>query len=244
VVVADASELAESAAERISVLLVAALAERPRASVALSGGTTPLPAYRSLATRSRGLRWDRIDLYFADERCIAPDDEQSNYHQVSLSLLGPLRPQAPLVFRMRGELADPAAAAREYEAELPPRLDLIVLGIGDDGHTASLFPGAPALAERERRVLAVVDSPKPPPRRLTLAPRAIREARELIVLAAGPSKAEAVAAARREATDPVVCPAGLARRGTWILDRAAAARIGQEETGSGRASDGSSRHVR
>ncbi len=232
VVVADGEALAETAARRIVELLFPVLAERPRASLALSGGGTPHPGYRRLAMKSSGMLWDRIDLYFADERCVAPDDEDSNYHQVSKSLLPTLRPQAPRLFRMRGELPDAEAAAREYEALLPDRLDLIVLGVGEDGHTASLFPGSTSLGESERRVLAV-ESPKPPPRRLTLAPRAIHEARELIVLVAGPAKAEAVARARSAATDPTACPARLARRGTWIVDREAAALIEGQKARSG-----------
>ena len=231
VVVADVEALAETAAARIVELLFPVLAKQPRASLAVSGGRTPLPAYQQLALMSRGLEWDRIDLYFADERCVAPDDRESNYGQVTKRLLPPLLPEAPILFRMRGELPDAEAAAREYEAVLPDRLDLIVLGVGEDGHTASLFPGSKGLGERERRVLAV-DSPKPPSRRLTLAPRAIHEARELIVLAAGPAKAEAVALARSAATDPIRCPARLARRGTWIVDREAAALIGGQRARS------------
>jgi 6-phosphogluconolactonase len=126
---------------------------------------------------------------------------------------------------MKGEYPDLTAAAEEYEAHLRAPLDLLLLGIGEDGHVASLFPGAVAVAERERRVLPVLDAPKPPPRRLTLTPRAIAEAREVLVLATGPGKARAVAAALEGATEPEELPARLVRDRVWLLDREAAAAL-------------------
>ena len=134
--------------------------------------------------------------------------------------------RAPIPFRnvhrMRGEDPDGDGAARAYERELPASFDLIVLGIGSDGHTASLFPGSGALDETARRVVAVIAS-KPPPLRLTITPPVIASARELLVLAAGSEKAAAVRRALLEDVAPRECPARLARSGAWLLDREAAA---------------------
>ncbi len=122
---------------------------------------------------------------------------------------------------MRGELEDGAAAAAEYEAILPERLDVLVLGIGEDGHTASLFPGDPALDAADRRVLAV-RAPSPPHGRLTLTPIAIRAARERVMLARGNGKSAAVRRALEEPGPAREVPARLARVGHWILDGEAA----------------------
>jgi 6-phosphogluconolactonase/glucosamine-6-phosphate isomerase/deaminase len=124
---------------------------------------------------------------------------------------------------MEADAADLEQAARSYESRLEEPLDLLVLGLGEDGHVASLFPGSALLAERVRRVAAVTDSPKPPARRLTLTPRAIGEARALLVLASGSGKAGAVAAAFAANADPARVPAALAREGEWVVDREAAA---------------------
>jgi 6-phosphogluconolactonase len=169
--------------------------------------------------------WSRVTVLFADERALPPGDPESNYRLVREALLDPLGARAPRVVRMAADSADLEGAAREYEAELALPLDLLVLGIGEDGHVASLFPGSALLGERVRRVAAVTDSPKPPARRLTLTPRAIAEARGLLVLAAGADKAAAVAAALAAGADPARIPAALARAGEWLVDREAAARL-------------------
>ncbi len=122
---------------------------------------------------------------------------------------------------MRGEWPDRAAAARDYEAALPEALDVLVLGIGEDGHTASLFPGAGALSEVERRVLPVT-GPKPPPERLTITPPVIAAARHVVVLASGRGKREPVARAVARALDPLATPAQFARDALWIVDHEAA----------------------
>jgi 6-phosphogluconolactonase len=132
-------------------------------------------------------------------------------------------PQAR-VHRMRGELADRDAAARAYEAELPQRIDVMVLGIGEDAHTASLFPGSPALGEERRQVLPVT-GPKPPPERLSMTPPVLRAARVCVVLASGAGKAEAVQRAFLAPLDPVQFPIQLAREGVWFLDPAAASAL-------------------
>jgi 6-phosphogluconolactonase len=125
---------------------------------------------------------------------------------------------------MEGENQDRDAAARTYETLLPRSLDVLVLGMGEDGHTASLFPGAPSLREGTRRVLAVV-GPKPPPERLTLTPPPILGAGLCVVLVSGASKAEAVARALDGPWDPNATPIQFARRGVWFVDTAAASKL-------------------
>ena len=126
-------------------------------NLALSGGNTPKPVFEAFAKRD--IDWSKVVITFGDERCVPPDDEQSNYLMARRTLLDAIPIPAANVLRMKGEM-DPAEAAREYEAELRARAgggvfrhDLILLGMGPDGHTASLFPGTPALAERERLVV-------------------------------------------------------------------------------------------
>jgi 6-phosphogluconolactonase len=226
VVVSDTSELAKIAAQHMARVLVRAIAERGRASIALAGGTTPRAAYQELA-KMTGINWAALDVYFGDERAVPADHPDSNYRMAREALLTrvPIAPEH--VHRMRAELPDRAQAAREYDAQLPLALDLIVLGIGEDGHTASLFPGSPALAEREQRVVPVI-GPKPPPERLSITPPVILAARECVMLASGAGKAESVARALQGPHDPLTCPSVLARDGTWLVDHAAAAGLAQQ----------------
>lgn len=190
-------------------------------SLALSGGSTPGPIYRELG-RVAEIPWHLIRIYFADERAVPPDDPASNYLLVRQSLLDGLRAPAAAVHRMEAERADLDAAAAAYERLLPKRLDLLVLGVGEDGHTASLFPGSPILSEEVGRV-APAESPAPPRRRLTITPAVVRAARTILVLARGRAKAGAVSRALRGSPDVSSCPARLARGGTWVVDREAAA---------------------
>jgi 6-phosphogluconolactonase len=165
-----------------------------------------------------------VEIYFADERCVPPDDPASNYRMTRETLLD-LLPSAPArVHRMEGERSDRDAAARAYEDHLPVRLDLLVLGLGADGHIASLFPGSPSLAESHRRILAVT-APKPPPERLTITPPVVRAARLTVGLVSGAAKAEALARVLDGAGDSEGTPGRLAREGLWLVDTAAASRL-------------------
>jgi 6-phosphogluconolactonase len=140
-----------------------ALAERNEFRIALSGGNTPRPVYSEIARVARDLPWQRVLITFGDERCVPPDDEQSNYRMARDTLFVPTNIPDKSIMRMRGE-ADPQIAAQEYQdnvdllatqrGEQIYRHDLILLGLGDDGHTASLFPGTAALGETTRRVVA------------------------------------------------------------------------------------------
>ena len=190
----DASHLAALAAEDIRGVAAAAIAQRGRFRVALAGGSTPRAIYPHLVS---GIDWARCDVFFGDERAVPPDDPQSNYRMARETLLAPARVPDANVFRWRAESPDLDAAAREYEAALcarpfPPRLDLALLGLGPDGHTASLFPGTAALAIEDR--LAVpVDVPALAARRLTLTYPVFMEAREVFFLVTGRDKRAALA---------------------------------------------------
>ena len=225
VVVLDPGAFASLAARRMAAEIRRVLRSRDHCSLALSGGETPRPVYRRLADElPEPESWSRVEVYFADERCVPPDDPASNYRMVRETLLD-LLPAAPArVHRMEGERSDGNAAARAYEALLPERLDLLVLGLGPDGHIASLFPRSPSLAESRRRVLAVT-APKPPPERLTITPPVVLAARLTIGLVAGAGKAEALARALDAPDEPDQTPGRLARDGLWIVDTAAAARL-------------------
>jgi 6-phosphogluconolactonase len=161
--------------------------------------------------------WGRVTVLFGDERCVAPDDPDSNYRMSREKLLDKVAPAT--VHRMPAELG-PDEGAKEYAktiAALVP-LDVVVLGIGEDGHTASLFPGHPIL-KAKGLVAGVTNSPKPPPERVTLTLPVIQGAKQVIILATGAGKAKAVALAKRGEV-----PSGMIAGAQWLIDRAAAGR--------------------
>jgi 6-phosphogluconolactonase len=223
VVAATASELARQAANWLALELARAIDANGSGTLGLAGGRTPEPAYRELASDPR-IPWSQVDVFFTDERAVPPDDPESNYHMVDRALLSRVPIPEGRVHRMEAERRDRDAAALEYARALPPRLDVLLLGLGADGHTASLFPGAGALDERDRLVVPVV-GPKPPGERLTITPPVIEAARKLAVIAAGADKADMVARALEGPVTPSAVPATLARRGVWFLDRTAASRL-------------------
>ena len=222
-IVVDSMDFAPAAAAAAARVLADAASARGAASVALAGGSTPRQVYERLARRD-DVPWHRLHVFFGDERAVPPDDPASNFRMARATLLGHAPIPAERVHRMEAERQDREAAAAEYARLLPDPLDLVVLGIGEDGHTASLFPGSPALAERKRRVVAV-EGPTAPARRLTITPSVITGAGATLVLAAGREKSGAVARALEGPYDPATCPAQLARPGIWVLDRAAAAEL-------------------
>lgn len=219
-----AAALARAAAEHVAACARDAVAERGAFRVAFPGGRTPRAMLEHLAADAT-LPWDRTTVYFADERAVPADDPESNARLVREALLEPLGTRAPRCVRMRADAADAGAAAAEYEAELKQPLDLIVLGVGEDGHVASLFPHSPLVADTIRHVALVHDSPKPPADRMTLTPRALGEAHGVLVLASGASKAAAVARALAESGDPFLVPARLVRGATWMVDAEAASEL-------------------
>lgn len=203
-VLADPDSVAETAAEMFVATAESAVHERGRFTVALAGGRTPQILYRRLAEREFACRipWDAGWYAFGDERCVPPDHPDSNYRAAYDSLLSnvPIPPER--ILRMRGELDQPSRAAFFYEQSLRelfpddrwPRFDLVLLGMGADGHTASLFPGTDALAERERWVTANW-APALDAWRLTLTLPALCAARQVLFLITGRDKATVVAQA-------------------------------------------------
>lgn len=205
--------------------------------VVLTGGSTPARAYEELAAglREVGGALGTTTLWFSDERCVPPHDERSNYRLVKQTLLDPLSDlPAPTVMRMHGELG-PERGAEAYERQLQeagePEFDLVLLGLGPDGHCASLFPDQPSLAERARLVVGVEEAGLEPfVPRVSLTLSALATAKQILFLVTGESKAEAVAAAFGEdATPDPHVPASmlvpLASELTVLLDPAAAARL-------------------
>jgi 6-phosphogluconolactonase len=236
-VVADAAALAEAAARHAVADLEAAVEAHGSATWVLTGGTTPTAAYRRLAAHDlrTGIEWDRIRVAMGDERSVPVTHPDSNWGQAAAALLDHVPVPDHHLLRPPGEL--PAErAADAYEAalrKLPaapgdgPRLELLWLGVGEDGHCLSLFPGRPEVEVTGRLVVAVHHAPKPPPDRVSLTLAALGGVERLLVLAAGDGKAAAVAAARGGDPDlPVTRAAATVRRagGTvgWLLDRAAA----------------------
>ncbi len=224
----DPENLAVVAEEVVAAALLDPVSARGRARVALAGGSTPLALYRRLARRA-DLPWSRVDLLLGDERGVPPDHPESNLRAIRESLL--TGPAAGATLHPVSTAEGPAEAARRQHDLLerlcgaPPRLDLVLLGMGEDGHTASLFPGRPALEERERWAVAT-DGPRPGSWRVTITLPVLAAARRIVVLVAGEAKRETV---RRvfsgEATAeelPIV--GAFPERGEllWLLDRAAA----------------------
>jgi 6-phosphogluconolactonase len=221
--------LAEAAARAFVQEAARAVAERGRFAVALAGGSTPEATYEVLARDHAGdVDWPNVHVFFGDERTVPPDHEDSNYRMAREALLDVV--PVGSVHRMRGEEA-PEEAAASYEGELmeffgeaPPALDLVMLGIGADGHTASLFPETPALEVTDRLVFAN-PVPKLDATRLTLTAPVLSAARSVNFLVAGEGKAEALREILEGDADPRRYPAKLVRPlggPTWFVDRAAA----------------------
>jgi 6-phosphogluconolactonase len=220
-----AAEAAQAAADRLSVAIEKARGERGVAHVALAGGNTPRRTYELLAARMDD--WSGVEVWFGDERAVGPDDPESNFRMASETLLA--GGDGPEVHRIEGERGPEEAAAAYAELmreRLPsengmPVLDLALQGLGPDGHTASLFPGNPAV-EAGGICVAVHDAPKPPPDRITLTVTVLRAARSIVFLATGAEKADAVRGLLEAPSTDV--PASLlgGERTEAIVDRAAA----------------------
>jgi len=223
----DSGGLTAASSQWIVAQIKDVLSKRERCSIALSGGNTPGPIYRRLAEAGVAGEYDgsRLDLCLADERCVPATHVDSNVRLVREQWLA--IDSKPNLICPRGDSSDWAAEADAYAAALPEPIDLVLLGIGPDGHTGSLFPGSSTAAEMERTVVYVSDSPKPPPDRWSLSARALLDARALVTIVAGLDKAEALARAIEGPWVPLATPAQLARRGTWFLDTKAASQLTQ-----------------
>lgn len=239
----DAGTLAREGARRVAEAARRAIAARGRFVLALCGGNTPRRLYRVLAAEEHGVDWGRVIVLFGDERLVPWEHPDSNFLMARETLLDHVPLPRQNIHPMPTELP-PADAAAAYERVIrevldarDPRLDLVLLGMGPDGHTASIFPGSPLLSEAEggRRgatfgqatlCVAVTDAPKPPARRLTMTPYLINHARQVLVVVAGEDKVAAVSAALESDAEPgeipirVISPEGGIL--TYLVDRRAA----------------------
>lgn len=219
----DKAGLRRLGAEILAKKIHSAVQARGRCSLALSGGSTPGPVYEELGESDLAaqVEWSQLEIYFADERAVPIDHPESNYRLVKDTLLKSHPEVLGQMFHMPADAADRDQAAKRYARRMPDPIDVLVLGMGPDGHTASLFPGSAALDEKEQRVVAVT-APKPPPERMTITPAVFERARSIVMIVAGEEKSAMVARALTGIVDPKAVPAQLARRATWVLDQAAA----------------------
>lgn len=226
----DRSAAQAAAAERFAASARSAVQARGRFLVALSGGSTPRATYERL--RDAALPWERIEIFFGDERGVPPDHPDSNYGMVRAALLDHVPVPPAQIHRMPADEPDADAAGAKYARVLrrfagdPPCLDLVMLGLGPDAHTASIFPGSAAAGAREQIVLAY-DVDAAHGRRMTLTAPVLSAAREVHFLVAGADKADAVHAVLEGPEDPERYPGQLVRaaRMVWLLDEAAAGRL-------------------
>jgi 6-phosphogluconolactonase len=218
----SADAVATKSAELLAALIADALERRDVAHVALTGGSTAGAVYERLAPLLPS--WNGVHLWWGDERCVPPTHEDANYAIAVATLIEPAGIPSGQVHRMRGELG-PEEGARAYEAELgrhlaggeagPPAFDVVDLGLGPDGHVASLFPRHRALDVEDRLAVGIDDAPKPPPERITLTLPVLRTAHRCLIHTTGDGKRDAVARLRGE-PDPAT-PASLLRRDRLIV---------------------------
>jgi len=231
----SAGSLRVFAAELITARIIEASTRSHPFSLVLSGGSTPLPVYGEVVhlTRSMNVTWKNAHLFWGDERCVPPDDARSNYGMARDALLAKITLPKSSVHRIRGELP-PEEGAAQYEQDLEhfagshriPSFDLFLLGLGADGHTASLFPSSPALFEKKR---LVTHTEKDSLMRITLTLRAINRSKEVLFIVTGKDKAYAVSRVLNGPFSPVLFPAQGVRPSSgivhWFLDPEAASRL-------------------
>lgn len=245
IVLPDVEKVAIEAASQIVKIAEGVMERHSVFRFVLSGGSTPKRLYEILAGdpfRSR-LPWGRVHFFWEDERCVGPDHPESNYRMAREAFLDKLNTPAANIHRMHGEASDPEAAAHDYEEEIrkhfglgpenpPPCFDLVLLGMGSDGHTASLFPGTPAMKETDRWVIA-----NPVPTlgtvRLTCTPMILNQAAQVIFIVTGTDKARTLAEVIEGPFDPERLPAQLIRpvagKMLWLVDEAAATCLNKEK---------------
>ncbi len=233
----DSAELVAAAGDRLVGAIIEAIAARGVAAIVLTGGGTGIALLKRVGERSDEIDWDTVHVYWGDERFVSADDDERNDKQAREALLDHVGIPATNVHAMAatdGEFGDDLNAAAQGYAQLldesfeaGPEFDVHLLGMGGEGHVNSLFPDTAAVRETERLVVGVTDSPKPPPRRITLTLPAVKRSREVWLVVSGAGKADAVAAAVGGA-DPVDVPSAgaVGREATvWLLDEEAASKL-------------------
>lgn len=237
----DKASLSRDAAYRFAALAAYRAATRRPFRVALAGGSTPALLYALLAAPPfrEAIAWENVELFFGDDRCVPPDHSYSNFRMVNETLIRPLGLAGVRCHRFLGEMPDHAAAAREYEERLrtafgatgceAPRFDLILLGMGPDGHTASLFPHSPALNETSQLVTAAAPGLEPFVPRLTLTLPVLNSAENILFLVSGADKAATLARVLDGESDEQALPSQSVRPAAggpiWLVDREAAAAL-------------------
>lgn len=231
----DAQAAANSCAAYILEELRNRLRSAPQATLAISGGSTPKRMFESLAKAA--LPWNKVHIFWVDERCVAPTESESNYKHANETLLQPANVPASSIHRIRGEW-EPRKAAAAYEEDIResfrlgegelPAFDIIHRGMGADAHTASLFPGEPLIADNAG-IAAAVFVEKLNMHRVTLLPGVLKKARKTVLLVAGDDKAEPLLEVLRGPEDPFRYPCQIATRNSesavWFIDKAAAAKL-------------------
>ncbi len=235
----DNDTLSHKAAQFIARLAQASIVTHGRFTFALSGGSSPRMLYSLLGDppyRDQ-IDWTLVEIFWSDERCVPLDSNESNYRMAHELLLSKIPIPVAQVHRMPAEQPDPAAAAQAYEHEIRstfgtsgiPSFDLIQLGMGPEGHTASLFPHQPSLHEQQRLVIPISGAPKPPPDRLTFTPPLLNAAHHVLFLVTGSDKADAVHAVLEGEYQPDEYPAQIVHpehgEVLWMLDRDAASKL-------------------
>lgn len=234
----DLDTISQHAAAYIMHIARESIVTRGRFTIALSGGNTPGKLYGLLASEpyNSQIDWQLVDIFWSDERCVPPDDPESNYFMAHEVLLSRISIPVAQVHRMPADQFNRDAASLTYTQEMQrafstngiPDFDLLQLGMGPEGHTASLFPHQPSLYERERLVMPVT-VPKPPPDRLTFTPPILNAARHVLFLATGADKADALRAVIEGPDNPDEYPAQIVRppngEVTWMVDSAIAQKI-------------------
>ncbi|MDX8406855.1 MAG: 6-phosphogluconolactonase [Mariprofundaceae bacterium] len=206
---ADAEALARAVAEQVAVAAKAAMVERGTFHLVLAGGSTPKRCYELM--REMDMPWQAMHIWFGDERCLPPGDAERNDTMAGQALLMHVPLPAAHIHRMPAELGpDAGAASYAKELEHAPAMDLVLLGMGEDGHTASLFPGNPALTDA-RPAVPVFDSPKPPPERISMGLGLLNDAHRRIVMVAGEGKR----AAWNRIQSGEALPAALLKQPEW-----------------------------
>ncbi len=229
--------MSQAAAELFARTVGESMERRGYFSAALSGGNTPVPLFHLLAgpPYREGLPWERMYFFWADERCVPPDHPESNFGQARLKWFRHISVPEQNLHRILGELP-PSRAAQDYNRQLRrfadeglrwPRLDFVLLGLGSDGHTASLFPGSPVETGAGRAAVAIRGAYRDRPAdRVSLTPAVFNAARLVVFLVCGEEKADAVAASRQGRRDPLRWPAQRIRpeggKVVWLIDEAAA----------------------
>ncbi|HET7667536.1 MAG TPA: 6-phosphogluconolactonase [Mycobacterium sp.] len=237
---ADTDALVAAAGDRLVAAIRDAIMKRGAAHIVLTGGGTGIGLLKRVGERAGEIDWSKVDLYWGDDRFVPEDDDERNYKQAREALLDHIDIPTANVHPMSASGAafgdDLNAAARDYaqvlaanadDGQPTPDFDVHLLGMGPEGHINSLFPDTPAVRETNELVLGVEDSPKPPPRRVTLTLPAVQRSREVWLVVSGAGKADAVAAAIAGAS-PVEVPAAgaVGREATvWLLDEDAASKL-------------------